>query len=34
VIVGYGTGEDSIRAWRVDAHSVEEGSRTPGGSSP
>jgi len=25
VIVGYGTGEESIRAWRVDANSVEEG---------
>lgn len=25
VIVGYGAGEESIRAWRVDAHSVEEG---------
>lgn len=25
VIVGYGPGEESIRAWRVDAHSVEEG---------
>jgi hypothetical protein len=25
VIVGYGAGDVSIRAWRVDVHSVEEG---------